>query len=48
MLTDNGELLLEADEMDFIAIRLDPPRSPVRSPTLFAGGSVSERNGGGE
>jgi hypothetical protein len=48
MLTDKGELLLEADETNFIAIRLRPPGSPVWSPTLFAGGSVSKRNGGGK
>ena len=46
MLTDNGELLFEADEMDFIAIRLEPARPPTRLPTLLTGGSVGERNGG--
>jgi hypothetical protein len=48
MLTDNGELLFEADEMDIIAIRLEPARPAMRVPTLLTGGSVGERNGGGE
>ena len=48
MLTDNGELLFEADEMDFIAIRLEPARPAMRVPTLLTGGSVGKRNGGGE
>ena len=48
MLTDNGELLFEADEMDFIAIRLERARLAMRVPTLLTGGSVGERNGGGE
>jgi hypothetical protein len=48
MFTDSGELLFETDEMDFIAIRLDPSRPAMRVPTLFTGGSFGERNGGGE
>jgi hypothetical protein len=48
MLAENGELLFETDEMDLIAIRLDPPRPAVGVPTLLTGGSVGERNGGGE
>jgi hypothetical protein len=46
MLPDNGELLLEADEMDFIAIRLQPACPAMRVPTLFTGSSVSEADGG--
>ncbi len=48
MLTDNGELLFETNEMDFNAIRLEPARPAMRVPTLLTGGSVGERNGGGE
>ena len=48
MLIDNGELLFEADEMDFIAIRLEPACPAMRVPTLLTGGSVGERNGSGE
>jgi hypothetical protein len=48
MLTDNGELLFETDEMNFIAIRLDPSRLAIRVPTLLTGGSFGKRNGGGE
>ena len=48
MLIDDGELLFQADKMDFIAIRLEPSRLPMRVPTLLTGGSVGKRNGGGE
>jgi hypothetical protein len=45
VLGDNGELLLEADEMDFDAVRLDPARPPMRVPTLRTGGSVGHVDG---
>jgi hypothetical protein len=48
MLLDDGELLFQADKMDFIAIRLEPSRLPMRVPTLLTRGSVGKRNGGGE
>src|SRR5262245_62142074 len=48
MLADNGELLLEAEEMDFIAIGFNPTRPAMRMPTLLTRRSVGERDGGGE
>jgi hypothetical protein len=48
MLADHGELLFKADEMNFIAIRLEPARPAMWVPPLLAGGSVGERDGGGE
>ena len=47
MLADHGELLFKADEMNFIAIRLEPARPAMWVPSLLAGGSAGERDGGG-
>ena len=47
-LTDDGQLLLEADEVYLNAIRLDPACSPMRVPTLLTGGTIGELNGNGE
>src|SRR5262245_40068621 len=48
ILSDDGELLLEAEEMNCIAIRLEPARPPMREPTLLASSLVSEADGSGE
>jgi hypothetical protein len=48
MLTDNGELLLEADELHLTAVRLEPASPAMRMPTLPTCGSVGERNGSRE
>jgi hypothetical protein len=37
-----------SDEMNFIAIRLEPARPAMWAPSLLAGGSVGERNGARE
>ena len=46
--TDDGELLLEAKEVDDGAIRLVPRGAPAWTPSLLAGGLVGNGYGGGE
>jgi len=48
MPTDNSELLLEADELDFIAVTLDPACASVWIPPLKARGPVRHADVGRE
>ena len=48
MLTDNGELLLKADEMDFVAVSFQPARSSMRVPALLTSGAISDLDGARE